>query len=1445
MTGDTERPVWRFAIDVGGTFTDCVGVSPSGEVRVFKTLSSGQTKGVVARVFDHRTIEDLSRCHDPAGFWNGASLRFRGLAERFLVESHDAARGTLTLATSLPDGLLPGTAYELSTGEEAPVLGIRYLLGHGAGEALPPCEVRLGTTRGTNALLERRGARVGFVTTRGFGDLLLIGDQARPQLFELAVRKPVPLTHCVIEVDERLAADGSVLVPLDIEPARAQLRELQAAGVESLAIALLHAYRNPVHERALGELAREIGFREVVLSHAVSPSIKIVPRAESTVLDAYLNPVLREYVTRIEAGLHSRGTGTFARPASEEGPRTDGQMCPSHGSLLLMTSSGGLVTADRFSGKESVLSGPAGGAIGFSTTATRAGYPRSIGFDMGGTSTDVSRFDGRFELETESRKAGVRIATPTLAIETVAAGGGSLCSFDGVKLTVGPASAGADPGPACYGRGGPLTITDCNLFLGRIIAGRFPFPLDGKAAESRLAELSERVRIEGRYDLTIEQLAEGLIAIANSHMARAVRRISVARGYDPQEYALAVFGGAGAQHACALAQELGMRTIVVHPLASVLSAYGIACASETRHASRTLLVPLSSMNDAQLRSLFEELTDEASGPASGGHQSSVPHEDASARSPGSVGFSPRGIMIRQETWAKAHATSTLVGHVHEPRLQVEHSLELRYIGIESTITITNPSRDLAAESGKDGPMGPSYVGDFAAAYETAHQREFGFRREGRPVEVVAARVLVTHAPSTPPDVPVSLRWQPVVGKPQRVSVAGRWVEVTPWERVPVGRAHRPVLPVHGPALVCESMTTLFVDEGWQAEIGEDGSITVSQHWAGGTARTDGHMCPSHADIADPIRLEIFNNLFASIAEQMGETLRRTSVSTNVKERLDYSCALFDGAGELIVNAPHIPVHLGAMSETVKLVLADNPDLQPGDVVLTNDPYRGGSHLPDLTVVTPVFGAAGTILFIVASRAHHAELGGIVPGSMPPFSKTLADEGVLIRNLRIVRQGALQGCIRPLAVSGSLSPASDINLTGGHVAGERVGVRGPHCPLRPPHPGPLPHSGVLSDSSADCGGEGAERMGDRQLANAPVFQEAALRELLSAGPHPSRRPDDNVADVTAQIAANQTGVHLLDHLVERHSLPTVQLYMRFIREAAAAKVRRALAAMPDGEYRCVDHLDDGSPIAASITIAGDSARVSFVGTGPVLASNLNANRAIVTSAVLYVFRTLIDEEIPLNGGVLIPVTIELPECLLNPPAHDDPEKCAAIVGGNVETSQRVVDVLLGALKLAAASQGTMNNLTFGDATFGYYETICGGSGATRTADGADAVQVHMTNTRLTDVELLEQRYPVRVHRFAIRRGSGGRGQQHGGDGIIREIEFLRPMTASILSQRRGPYPPPGMEGGEPGQLGRNSLIRADGEITDLGAAAQVSLQPGDRLRIETPGGGGWGQVVSQH
>lgn len=1383
----TSESTWQFAIDVGGTFTDCVAIHPDSTVRTFKTLSSGRTKGRIERLSSETAFFDPARSLDPPGFWNGARLWLEGAnSTDGVLIAESRSDGTIVLGDVEGTSLREGNRYEITTGEEAPVLGIRHLLGLRPGVPFPSCEVRLGTTRGTNALLERKGARGGLVTTRGFGDLLRIGDQARPKLFDLAIRKPDPLFAAVLEVDERLAADGTVLLSPSPSSLREGLIALRQQGIESLAIVLLHSYRNPIHEQVVAAAADGLGFREVVLSSAVSPTIKIVPRGESTVVDAYLNPVLREYVSRIatqlgpesskfevrfEAYLESCGlqwtrerriiasildqlprpfeaeelvSVLIDRPAGEGGRVSRStvyrmlnllveggfyrlvtsslhpdrfERAPEHQEpasstrLQVMTSAGGLVAAEGFTGRDSILSGPAGGVVGSSRTAARAGFPRSIGFDMGGTSTDVSRYDGRFELEYESRKAGVRIASPMLAIETVAAGGGSVCRFDGVKLVVGPESAGSDPGPACYGRGGPVTITDCNLVLGRLVEEQFPFRLYREAVQQRLAELAEQVAEGTGRRMSPEELAGGFLEIANAHMARAIRRISVSRGYDPADYALSVFGGAGAQHACPLAAQLGMQTIVIHPFAGALSAYGIACADTVRHAASSLLRPLATLDAAALESLFQSL--------------------------------------------EAEAMTGLVGDEPGGTIRFHRTLDLRYSGVETTLSVAvTPGADLAEN------------------YAAAHEREFGYRRPDRAIEAVAARVEARLAsPERPaPDVPN--RWS-LAAEPHPLYLDGSWTSCPRYVRSREGT----VDTVVGPALLSESMTTIVVDRGFAAAMDNEGTVLL--RWS--SERESAHQ--ETETTADPVQLEIFNNLFASIAEQMGETLRRTSISTNVKERLDYSCALFDAAGELIVNAPHIPVHLGAMAETVRNVLADNPDLAPGDVVLTNDPFRGGSHLPDLTVVTPVFDDAGTtLLFVVASRAHHAEIGGIVPGSMPPFSKTLAEEGVLIRNFRIVRRGNF----REQAL--------------------------------------------------------------RRLLGDPNAGEAETTAHVEAGivipRYPSRRPDDNVADLTAQIAANQTGVHLLRQLVADQSLGRVQRYMRFIRDAAAVKVRRALAAMPDGEYRCVDHLDDGSPIAVTITVAGETAVVDFTGTGSVLATNLNANRAIVTAAVLYVFRALIDEDIPLNGGVLEPVELRIPESLLSPPAYDDPARCAAIVGGNVETSQRVVDVLLQALARAACSQGTMNNLTFGDATFGYYETICGGSGATPEAPGADAVHTHMTNTRMTDAELFEQRYPVRIRQFAIRQGSGGAGRQPGGAGIIRELEFLRPMTLSILSQRRGPYPPAGLAGGEPGQVGRNSLMTADGKVSDLGSAAQVAVETGDRVVIETPGGGGFGPPASE-
>jgi 5-oxoprolinase (ATP-hydrolysing) len=942
---------------------------------------------------------------------------------------------------------------------------------------------------------------------------------------------------------------------------------------------------------------------------------------------------------------------------------------------------------------------------------------------MGGTSTDVSRYDGRYELEYETRKAGVRIVAPMLAVETVAAGGGSLCAFDGVKLVVGPASAGANPGPACYGRGGPLTITDVNLFLGRVLPERFPFALDRAAVRRKLEQVFDEVRRSGAGGVaTLEDLAFGFVRIANANMVRPIRNISVARGYDPREYALVTFGGAGGQHACAVARELGISKVLSHPHAGLLSAYGIGHADIRRHGERGVLAELSAGTLSHVREIVDDLA-------------------RAARD----GVLDEGIPVE---------------HIAPARWR----LELRYLGAEGTIAVE------AAEIGPE-PFAEGALPRWRTAFERDHRRLYGYVRDSRALEVVAARVEVVGAIPTPDEPAAPL----VTRHPAPASETVAWFDGAPHTTAIHTRAElRPGDEFPGPAILCEPSSTLVIEPGWTARILPRGEVLVEDSFevssGGSSSESTGHIPAgkepegeqSAGEIeCDPVLLEIFNNQFASIAEGMGLTLQRTSCSVNVKERLDFSCAIFDARGGLVVNAPHIPVHLGAMGESVKRVLEDNPDPRPGDVFVTNDPYRGGSHLPDVTVVTPVHDeATGDLLFLTASRAHHAEIGGIVPGSMPPFSKSLEEEGVRIRNFRLVDAGA--------------------------------------------------------------------------------SREDALRDLLLSGRFPTRNVADNLADTAAQVAANRTGADRLRELVAARGRPLVAAYMEFIQRAAERKMRAALAKLADGEYSRTDHLDDGSPICVTITKRGETARIDFAGTGPVLAGNLNANRAIVTAAVLYVFRCLIDEDIPLNAGVLAPLEIVVPEGLLNPPEGATAAECPAVVGGNVETSQRVVDVLLGALGLAAGSQGTMNNFTFGDGTFGYYETICGGAGATPRADGADAVHTHMTNTRLTDAEVIERRYPVRIREFSIRAGSGGGGRHTGGNGIRRVVEFLKPLSVSLLTERRGEYPPYGLDGGAPGAIGRATLRRAGSTFDEpLPGKVQLSVQPGDVLTIETPGGGGVG------
>ncbi len=1266
---DAERP--EFSIDVGGTFTDCLVRFADGRFASHKLLSSGVTIGSLQRRVGDSEFVDPLRQGDPPDFWLGYEVGISdaasGKSYRGRVIAFDCAQGSFTLESPLPDFADEGAGYQLHSGEAAPISGIRYLLGIGLQDAIPPCTVRLGTTKGTNALLTRSGARSALVTTRGFADVLEIGYQDRPRLFDIAIEKRQPLYEKVVEVNERIAADGTVLQAPDEQLVQQQLTELKQTGVESLAICLLHAYAHPRHEQTVERIAREAGFTEISTSSRIAPSIKIVARGDTTVVDAYLNPVLRQYIAELREALAG---------------------CD----LKLMTSSGGLIDADHFSGKDSVLSGPAGGVIGLSGVAQGAGFSKSIGFAMGGTSTDVARFDGEFAREYETMKAGVRIVAPMLAIETVAAGGGSICRFDGVKLTVGPASAGADPGPACYGRGGPLTVTDMNLQLGRILPEHFPFPLDRKAVEKKLTQLCRQLGPPSNY--TPSELAEGFIRIANANMVRAIRNMSLAKGYAPQDHLLVTFGGAGAQHACAISRELGIKNILVHPWAGILSAYGIGLADTRRFAQSSVLEEYNRANATKLESVFAELEQQATAE------------------------------VLQQGVAKDQIE------------RARRTLDMRYFGAEAAIDVPQPDD-----------------GDYVVAFEKLHQQLFGFVRKGQSVEVVAARVeVVGRSRRAAVAAQKVVAREAVPGSTKQVWFDGAHHETGIFQREDLHAGDQLV----GPAIVCEVTSTIVIEPGFTAEVTERGELLIRD--------VGEEKSRSISSEADPVMLEVFNNQFASIAEQMGTTLRRTAFSTNVKERLDFSCAIFSPAGELVANAPHVPVHLGAMGETVRSILSDNPNMQPGDVFVTNDPFRGGSHLPDVTVVTPIHDTAtGKLIFFSASRAHHAEIGGITPGSLPPMSKTLADEGVLIQGFKLMDAGE--------------------------------------------------------------------------------SREAALRRLLLDAQHPTRAVDENMADIAAQVAANHRGAALLGELVASYALPVVHAYMDHIQQAAADKVRLALAVMPDGVYQFTDHLDDGSPVCVQITITGDAAVVDFTGTGPVIDGNLNANRGIVTAAVMYTFRCLLAEDIPLNGGVLSPVEIILPECLLNPPAHEDPSRCAAVVGGNVETSSRVVDVLFGALGLAAASQGTMNNFTFGDDTFGYYETIGGGSGATADADGASAVHTHMTNTRLTDPEVIEHRYPVRIRAFRVRRGSGGAGKRHGGDGIIRQIEFLRPLKVSLLTERRGPYAPFGLEGGSPGALGVNTLQRAgsDEEIA-LPAKAQIEVQPGDVLTNSTPGGGGFGCAV---
>jgi 5-oxoprolinase (ATP-hydrolysing) len=1200
---------------------------------------------------------------------------------------------------------------------DAAVEGIRRLLGLRAGEPITPqrvASVKMGTTVATNALLERRGDRTLLVTTRGFRDALRIAWQARPRLFERQIVLPELLYEQVIEADERVGADGEVVTPLDAAQLRAALQAAFDTGIRACAIVFMHGWRHTAHEAAAAELARAIGYTQVSVSHEVSPLMKLVARGDTTVVDAYLSPILRRYVDRVAAQM--------------PGVR-----------LFFMQSSGGLAEAHAFHGKDAVLSGPAGGIVGMVRTALAAGHRRLIGFDMGGTSTDVSHHSagdsadvdaGEFERTFETQVAGVRIRAPMMAIHTVAAGGGSVIHFDGARLRVGPHSAGADPGPASYRRGGPLTVTDANVLLGKIVPAYFPAvfgphadqPLDAAAAQAGFAALAERIGQATGRPTTPEQVAAGALQIAVASMANAIKRISVAKGHDVTRYTLQCFGGAGGQHACAVADALGMQRVYIHALAGVLSAYGMGLADQL------------AMREASL-----ELALDADGLVAA-----------------------RAMLL---TLQAAAADELARQGVDRSQLQPRWQLRVRYQGTDTALPLN------WAVSADDAAIDGESVEPIRQAFEAAYRQRFAFLMPGKPllIEAVAVEVAAL-GQALPPQAATDVA-PAHAPPPHRIvricteAADGRlgWCDA----QLHLGDDLQPGATLAGPAVIAERNATTVVEPGWQAVRDAAGALELQRVSPRAPRQALG------TDV-DPVRLEVFNQLFMAIAEQMGQRLQNTAHSVNIKERLDFSCALFDAEGALIANAPHMPVHLGSMGEAIRSVIERNPALQPGDVYALNDPYHGGTHLPDVTVVTPVWlDGDDRPAFYVASRGHHADIGGISPGSMPPFSTTIAEEGVLIDNFLLARDG--------------------------------------------------------------------------------VLREAELLSLLAGGAWPARNPQQNLADLRAQIAANQKGAQELQAIVAQHGRATVAAYMRHVQDNAEACVRRAIGALQgriDGSAQAGRFelaLDNGAVVRVRVSVdaAERSAVIDFTGTSAQLPNNFNAPKAVTLAAVLYVFRTLVDDDIPLNAGCLKPLQVIVPEgCMLNPTPP------AAVVAGNVETSTCVTNALYGALGVMAAAQCTMNNFTFGNAQHQYYETISGGSGAGGIFDaqgaliggfdGTSVVQTHMTNSRLTDPEVLEWRFPVRLESYAIRAGSGGDGRWRGGDGGTRRVRFLAPMSAAILSNGRtqGAF---GLAGGAAGEPGANRVERADGRVEPLGHIGAVDAGVGDVFVIETPGGGGFGAV----
>jgi 5-oxoprolinase (ATP-hydrolysing) len=1182
--------------------------------------------------------------------------------------------GTFTdVVARRPDGSL--TTHKLLSQNperyrDAAVAGIRQMLGLGAGDPIPDAAIRavkMGTTVATNALLERAGERTLFLITRGFGDLLRIGYQTRPRLFDLEIKRPELLYERVAEVDERLDAEGKILTPLDQTGLRADLQSAYDDGFRSVAIALLHAYLNPEHEVAAARIAREIGYTQVSVSHQVSRLAKLVGRGDTTVVDAYLSPILRRYVDQVAGALDL------------------GRACAK---LLFMQSSGGLTDAGLFQGKDAILSGPAGGIVGMVKTAHLAGYDRLIGFDMGGTSTDVSHYAGAFERSFETEVAGVRLRAPMMDIHTVAAGGGSICSFGDGRFQVGPESAGADPGPACYRRGGPLTVTDCNVMLGKLNPDHFPrvfgangdLPLDRDVVAARFADMAQEVaRATGRPTMTAQDMAQGFLRIAVDNMANAIKKISVQRGHDVTTYTLQCFGGAGGQHACLVADALGMRRVFLHPFAGVLSAYGMGLAEIRAMRQAQLDAPLANREAMQVA--LDRLA-----------------RDAVAE------VRDQGI----------------------DDIQTVLQVHLRYDGSHQALEVPHGEPDA-----------------MQADFEAAHLARFGFIS---PERAILCEMVSAEAIGATGETPAAIKATGDGAAIDRVQVfsGGKMRAVPVHERDRLARG----TVVTGPAIITEATGTNVIEAGWGARLDDLGNLILER--IGAPARP-----PAAGTQADPVLLEVFNNLLMSVADQMGATLANTSWSVNIKERLDFSCAIFDEHGDLVANAPHVPVHLGSMSDSIKTVMRENAgDIHPGDAFMLNSPFNGGTHLPDVTVVTPVF-VCERVVFWLGSRGHHADIGGRTPGSAPPDSRSIDEEGVLIDNMRLVAGGSLQ--------------------------------------------------------------------------------ESAAVAVLSSGRYPCRNIPQNMADLKAQVAANETGRKELLKVVASYGLDVVLAYMGHVQDNAEESVRRVIGRLKDCEFTYP--MDHGAVIRVKVRVdtAAREAVIDFTGTSAQHSGNYNAPYSICRAVVLYVFRTMVGADIPLNEGCLKPLKIVVPKGSMLNPAYP-----AAVISGNTEVSQAMCNALYGALGVMACSQATMNNFVWGNDDFQNYETIAGGTGAGPGFDGCDAVQSHMTNTRMTDPEVLEKRFPVRLQEFSIRRGSGGAGRWRGGDGVVRRIRFLVPVTVTTLCSHRI-VPPFGVDGGAAGAVGVNAAVLPGGDRVALKGCDEIDLPAGGEFVMWTPGGGGWGEV----